>query len=81
MGALRSKCLPSLCPSHHFDHQSHSYPEVRRVTAFVNGTDLAAPRSKNTAMLMILLRDGIAFYSITFCVLLAAVVVGDFLHY
>ena len=28
-------------------------------------------------MLIILLRDGIVFYSITFCVLLAAVVVRD----
>ena len=47
----------------------------------MNGTDLRTYRSKNTAMLITLLRDGIAFYSITFCVLLAAVVVGNFFPY
>ena len=50
-------------------------------TASVHETNLMTPRSKNTAMLIILLRDGIVFYSITFCVLFAAVVVRDPLPY
>jgi hypothetical protein len=81
MEAPRSKCLPSLCSSYHFDHQSHSDPEVRKTVYSALSRELIkTPRSKNTAMLIILLRDGIAFYSTTFCVLLAAVVVRGSFH-